>query len=56
MGKEEGGGGGALGYSLPEEFEHEANSATPATGATMRFLRPRAASSARDQAEATEVG
>jgi transposase InsO family protein len=49
----------ALGYHSPEEFEHAARSATPATGATMQFFRPRAlaqaASSARDQAEATEV-
>ena len=50
----------ALGYHSPEEFEQAASSATPATGATMRFFRPRAlaraASSARDQAEATEAG
>ena len=49
----------ALGYHSPEEFEHAASSATTATGATMRFFRPRAlaraASSARDQAEATEA-
>jgi transposase InsO family protein len=49
----------ARGYHLPEEFEHAARSATPATGATMQFFRPRAlahaASSARDPAEATEV-
>jgi putative transposase len=49
----------ALGYHSPDEFEHAARSATPATGATMQFFRPRAlaqaASSARDQAEATEV-
>ena len=48
----------ALGYHSPEEFEQAASSAPPATGATMRFFRPRAhahaASSARDQAEATE--
>ena len=46
----------ALGYHTPEEFEHATSSAT---GATMRFFKPRAraraASSARDQAEATEV-
>jgi transposase InsO family protein len=50
----------ALGYQSPEEFEQAASSATPATGATMRFFRPRvlarATSSARDQAEATEAG
>ena len=50
----------ALGYDSPEEFEHAASSARPATGATMRFFRPRAlaraASPARDQAEATEAG
>ncbi|MEO7819391.1 MAG: IS3 family transposase, partial [Actinomycetota bacterium] len=49
----------ALGYHSPEEFEHAARSATTATGATMRFFRPRAlerASSARDQTEATETG
>ena len=50
----------ALGYHSPDEFEHVASSATPATGTTMRFFRPRAlaraASSARDQAEATEAG
>ena len=45
----------ALGYHSPEEFEHAASSATTATGATMRFFRPRAASLARDQAEATEA-
>lgn len=49
----------ALGYHSPEEFEHAASSATTATGATMRFFRPRAlaraASSVRDQAEATEA-
>ena len=49
----------ALGYHSPEEFEHAASSVTTATGATMRFFRPRAldraASSARDQAEATEA-
>ncbi len=49
----------ALGYHSPDEFEHAASSATPATGATMRFFRPRAlaraASPARDQAEATEA-
>ena len=48
----------ALGYHSPEEFEQAASSVPPATGATMRFFRPRAhaqaASSARDQAEATE--
>ncbi|MEO5865212.1 MAG: IS3 family transposase [Nitrospiraceae bacterium] len=48
----------ALGYHSPEEFEQAASSAPPATGATMRFFKPRAqaqaASSARDQAEATE--
>ena len=50
----------ALGYHSPEEFEQAASSATTATGATMRFFRPRAlaraASSARDQATATEAG
>ncbi len=50
----------ALGYHSPDEFEQVASSATPATGTTMRFFRPRAlaraASSARDQAEATEAG
>jgi transposase InsO family protein len=50
----------ALGYSSPEEFEDAASSTTPATGATMRFFRPRAlaraAASARDQTEATEAG
>jgi putative transposase len=50
----------ALGYSSPEEFEDAARSVIPATGATMRFFRPRAlvraASSARDQAAATEAG
>lgn len=50
----------ALGYSSPEEFEQAASLATPATGATMRFFRPRAlaraASLARDQAAATEAG
>jgi putative transposase len=50
----------ALGYHSPEEFEHAASVVATATGATMRFFRPRAlaraASSARDQAEATEVG
>lgn len=49
----------ALGYHSPEEFEQVASSATRATGATMRFFRPRAharaTSSARDQSEATEV-
>jgi transposase InsO family protein len=49
----------ALGYHSPEEFEHAARSATTATGATMRFFRPRAlaraASSVRDHAEATEA-
>jgi Integrase core domain len=48
----------ALGYHSPEEFEHATSSVT--SGATMRFFRPRAlaraASSARDQAEATEAG
>jgi putative transposase len=48
----------ALGYHSPEEFEQAASSAPLATGATMRFFRPRAhaqaASSARDHAEATE--
>jgi putative transposase len=46
----------ALGYHTPEEFEHATSSAT---GATMRFFKPRAraraASSARNQAEATEA-
>jgi len=50
----------ALGYHSPEEFEHAASSASPATGATMRLFRPRAlaraTSSARDQAEATKAG
>jgi len=46
----------ALDYHSPEEFEDAARSATTAIGATMRFFRPRAASSARDQTEATEVG
>ena len=50
----------ALGYHSPEEFEQAGSSATTATGATMRFFNPRvlarAASSARDQTEATEVG
>ena len=50
----------ALDYHSPDEFEDAASSATPATGATMRFFRPRAraraASSARDQAAATEAG
>ena len=49
----------ALGYHSPEEFEQAASSATPSTGATMRFFRPReiarAASSAGDHAEATEA-
>ena len=49
----------ALGYHSPEEFEQAASSATTATGATMRCFRPRAlaraASPARDQAEATEA-
>jgi putative transposase len=49
----------ALGYHSPEGFEHAASSATTATGAIMRFFRPRAlaraASSARDQAEATKA-
>ena len=35
----------ALGYHSPEEFEHAASLATTATGATMRFFRPRAARS-----------
>ncbi len=48
MGKEEGLLHSALGYCSSEEFEHAASLATPATGATMRFFRPRAASSARD--------
>ena len=47
----------ALGYHSPDEFEQAARSAITATGATMQFFRPRAlvraASSARDQAEAT---
>ena len=50
----------ALGYHSPDEFEHATSSATPTTGATMRFFRPRAlaraASSARDQSEAPEAG
>ncbi len=50
----------ALGYHSPEEFEQVASPATTATGATMRFFKPRAldraASSARDQAAATEAG
>jgi transposase InsO family protein len=49
----------ALGYSSPEAFEFAASSARPAPGATMRFFRPRAfaraASSAGDEAEATEA-
>jgi putative transposase len=45
-----------LGYHLPEECEHAASLAPSATGATMRVFRPRAASSARDQAKATEAG
>ena len=49
----------ALGYHTPEEFEHAASSATTVAGATMRFFRPRVrargASSARDQADATEA-
>ena len=47
----------ALGYRPPEEFEQVARSATTATGATMRFFKPRAraASPVRDQAEATEA-
>ena len=49
-----------LGYHLPEECEHAASLAPSATGATMRVFRPRAlaraASSSRDQAEATEAG
>lgn len=49
----------ALGYHSPEEFEHAASLATTATGATMRFFKPRAlaraTSSAREQAEATEA-
>ena len=48
-----------LGYHSPEEFDHAASSTRPASGGTMRFFRPRAlargASSARDQAEATEA-
>ena len=47
------------GYSSPEAFELAASSAIPAPGATMRFFRPRAlaraASSAGDEAEATEA-
>jgi len=47
----------ALGYPSPEEFEHATSSVT--SGATMRFFRhralARAASSARDQSEATEA-
>src|SRR6185295_6745716 len=50
----------ALGYHSPEEFEHAASSTIPATGATIRFFRPRAlaraTSSARDQVAATEAG
>jgi len=49
----------ALGYHSPEEFEHAARSATSATGAAMQFFKPRAlvqaASSAKDQSEATEM-
>ena len=49
----------ALGYQSPDEFEQVTSSATTAAGATMRWFRPRAlaraASSARDHAEATEV-
>jgi transposase InsO family protein len=47
----------ALGYHTPEEFEHVTSLATTATGATMRCFQPRAraraASSARDHADAT---
>ena len=32
----------ALGYHSPEEYEQATSSATTATGATMRFFRPRA--------------
>jgi putative transposase len=50
----------ALGYHSPEEFENAVSSTIPATGATMRFFRPRAraraASSAKDQAAAIEAG
>ena len=50
----------ALGYHSPEEFEQAASVSPPATGATMRFFRPRAlaraASLVRDQAAATEAG
>ncbi len=49
----------ALGYHSPDEFEQVARSATTAIGATMRLFKPRAcaraASSARDQTEATEA-
>ena len=49
----------ALGYHSPEEFEQAASVAATASGATMRFFRPRAlaraASSARDQSEAPEA-
>ena len=50
----------ALGYRYPEEFEDAASLTIPATGATMRFFRPRAlaraASLARNQAASTEAG
>ena len=50
----------ALGYHSPDEYEQATSSTTSATGATMRFFRPRAlaraASSARDQAAAIEAG
>jgi transposase InsO family protein len=50
----------ALGYSSPEEFEHAASSATTATGATMRFFKPRtlarAALQDSGQAAATAAG
>jgi integrase-like protein len=50
----------ALGYHSPEEFEHAASAASPATGATMRLFKPRAlaraTSSTRDQAEVTKAG
>ena len=50
----------ALGYSSPEEFEHAASSAPTATGATMRFFKPRtlarAALQDSGQAAATAAG
>ena len=49
----------ALGYHSPDEFERTTSVATMATGATMRFFKPRAlaraASPVRDQSEVTEA-